>query len=138
MDKVSRAATNASDRLTSDLQSSEPLFCECARTGKRALSWARWIPGLSSNPVSGWANKEFAHEHIIFDQSGDNIGFGPHGLFSEDHKSMSYHLDGECYDGSVMRAAIEQTKPPGAYLFFIQNCQTYVERVRDAYNRLKR
>ena len=140
MDKVTQTSTTnhpASADVDQTLLAEEPPYCECARTGKRSLSWAAWVPGLSANPLSAALNKEFAHEHVIFDQSRDNIGYGPHGLFKEDVDKMSYRLDGDCFDGSLMRQAVEETEPPSVYLFFMRNCQTYVERVRDTYQRLK-
>lgn len=125
--------------LVTKLLGNEPIYCECAYVAKRPLSWSRWIPGLSkilSGGILDSLNKEWAHEHLIFEQSKSNIGFGPQGLFSENIQEQEYLLDSVCLNGSLMRQAIEDTKPPSFYLFFFQNCQTYVESVLDRYHSL--
>ena len=109
-----------------------PSYCECARVTKRPLSWAFWSDLFSSNRTLDAVNAEFSHSHITFDQSGDNIGFGPHGLFAEDMSKFDYRAEPECYDGTAMRRAIADTEPPTDYYFVGQNCQTYVERVLTA------
>lgn len=122
--------------LVTNLLGDEPTYCECAYVAKRPLSWSRWIPGLSklfSGGILDSLNKEWAHEHIIFEQSKSNIGFGPQGLFSEDIERHEYLLNSVCLDGSLMREAIQDTKPPSFYLFFFKNCQTYIENVLDRY-----
>jgi len=115
-----------------------PPFCECARTAHRSLSWAGWVPGLSKNRLSDSLDLEFSHHHIFFDQSEDNLGFGPHGLFEERRSDWDYRSDETCYDGELMRKAIETTSPPSIYLFIGSNCQRYVDKVLETYDKLKR
>lgn len=119
------------------LEFNEPPYCECARTGDRPLSWLTRLPFFSDNSVLDYFNKEVGHEHIQFTASGDNIGFGPHGLFSEDVTSYDYNWAPECYDGSTMRKAIAETEPREPYLFAWNNCQSYVEDVLKTYEKLK-
>lgn len=111
----------------------EPPFCECARVAKRPLSWGTWSDSLSRNSTLDEYNKEYSHSHIIFEGSGDNIGFGPGfgdtGLFAEDYRIMDYHFEPECYDGSKMRAAVRSTEPPSFFGLLFNNCQSYVERL---------
>ncbi len=113
----------------------EPPLCECARFAKRPLSWAGWISGLSSNKGSllDRRNLEFSHEHIFFEESGHNIGFGPKGLFSEDMGSHNYRFGEKCHNGSLLRRAIAQLKDIGSYNFITNNCQDFIEKVRKAY-----
>jgi hypothetical protein len=111
------------------IANNEPNFCECARVAKRPLSWAFWSDWFSDNRVLDSQNKEFSHSHIIFEGSGDNIGFGPDGLFAEDYKKFDYHLEPECYDGQKMREAIKKADEPSFYGFIMSNCQSYVDKL---------
>jgi hypothetical protein len=94
---------------------------------------ALMLSKILSGGIFDSLNKEWAHEHIIFEQSKSNIGFGPQGLFSEDLEGQEYLLNSACLDGSLMRQAIEDTKPPSPYLFLFKNCQTYIEGVLNRY-----
>lgn len=126
------AAVNPS--LDDKLLSSEPPYCECAHTSKRALSWLFWLPGFSDS--TGYLDRENlnpVHEHISFEQSGDNIGFGPHGLFQEDMSRFEWHQESACYDGSLMRQAVVAAKSNRGYNFFLNNCQDFVARVVELY-----
>lgn len=115
----------------------EPPLCECARIGSRPLAGREWNETLSDNRVLDVLNKELSHEHIMFEASGDNIGFGAGAqLYSEDVSSHDYRWDPTCYDGSTMRKAIALTEPPSKYWILGQNCQVYVERVLNTYNAL--
>ena len=114
-----------------------PPMSECARVARRPLSWLGWIPGLSSNPLLDLLNKEVSHQHIIFESSGDNIGYGPRGMFSEDVTRWPYRYEKTCYDGNFMRQAIACTDPPSWYLGLLSNCQSYIQRVLDRYSDLK-
>lgn len=124
--------------LPRTLANRDPLMCECARTGKRPLSWASWIPGFSGgSPFFDRRNLEFSHEHILFEGTGDNIGFGPDGTYQEDVSAYRYRWDKECYDGSQMREALGQVTISRGYNFFTHNCQDFVEKVRSIYRQLK-
>lgn len=126
----------------------EPPLCECARIGKRPLSWTPFIPGYKEVSALNAINQEPFHEHIVFEESRDNIGFGPGSwkkdgafageLFAEDVDNYRYTYTDECFDGTIMRRAILETPKPNGYSFFGINCQTYVERVRDAYYGIKK
>jgi len=112
---------------------------ECAYIVKRPLSWAVWVPRLSNTPngsLMDRLNKELSHEHFYFNQSGDNLGFGVKGLFSEDISKHQYYVDSPCLDGNTLRAAIRTTKEPSWYGGFFRNCQTYVARVMKRYEEL--
>lgn len=125
----------------------EPPLCECARIGKRPLSWTTFVSEYKKLPGLDSINQEPFHEHIVFEESGDNVGFGPGSwktkgalageLFAEDVKRYNYSFTDECYDGTIMRRAILETPEPQAYSFFGINCQTYVERVRSTYYSIK-
>lgn len=123
--------------LNQQLALSEPPYCECARSGKRPLSWAFNVPGLSKNGLLDRLQLEFAHEHLKFDQSGDNIGFGPEGLYSEDINKYQYSWDKECLNGAQVRSALWGIEVPGYYNFFISNCQKFIEMLRVRYNQVK-
>jgi len=121
--------------LKTQIGGKESNQCNCAFVGKRALSWATWIPGLSKNSLLAPINKEFSHEHIFLGDKSDNIGFGQHGLFNEKDAS-GYRIESECYDSEAMRKAISKQDEPSYYAFIFSNCQTYVERVLDTYRKL--
>jgi hypothetical protein len=126
--------------LKQDILTSSPPYSECAYVAKRPLSWAVWIKGFSQAAKGSFLdryNKEFSHEHIIFEQSGENIGFGPEGLFREDVTSYNYRLDSPCFDGARMRQAVSLTQEPRTYFFLFNNCQSFVERVKQVYNLLQ-
>ncbi|MCB0332262.1 MAG: hypothetical protein KDD55_02115 [Bdellovibrionales bacterium] len=116
----------------------EPPYCECVRVGKRPLSWAFWIPGFSQLQKSllDKHNLEFSHEHLLWEQSQANIGFGPHGLFGEDISSKNYRLSKECLDGSTMRQALQELKDFGPYHFIKRNCQDFIEQALRAYRHI--
>jgi hypothetical protein len=112
---------------------------ECAYVVKRPLSWSVWVPGWSDTRNGSFLdrlNKEWSHEHFYFNQSGDNIGFGVRGLFSEDVSKHQYYVDSPCLDGDTLRTAINSTRNPKWYGGFFRNCQTYVARVMKKYEEL--
>jgi len=117
----------------------DPQYCECARIGKRSLSWAPWLGGLSRGTDGSLLNRrnlEVAHEHLYFEQSKDNIGFGPHGLFDENVQTEPYRWDERCYDGTSMRETLRTIGEVGAYNFLKNNCQDFMARVKERYDRL--
>lgn len=122
-----------------DSDSSHPALCECARIGKRPLSWAPWLGAFSYGSKGGMLdrnNLEFSHEHILFEGTGENIGFGPHGRFTEDTSSYRYRWDEHCYSGATLRAALSSVSTPEPYNFFINNCQDFISKVKDRYQEL--
>ena len=116
--------------------SQQPPLCECARFAKRSLSWAAWIPGLSQNSVLDRSNKEFSHEHIVFEATKDNFGFGPDGYFEENLQDYNYVEQERCYDGSKMRRMLAALDPANAYGFFSNNCQRFAEGAKNLYEKL--
>ena len=72
---------------------------------KRPLGLLPWLGPASSNPLDNSTNTEISHEHGFFeDGSGDNIGFGPNGRFSEDPAGKGYRNTGNThYDDNIMR-----------------------------------
>jgi hypothetical protein len=118
----------------------DPQYCECAKIGKRSLSWAPWLGILSKNDGSylDRHNLEIAHEHIFFEQSKDNVGFSPQGLFQEDVESQNYRFDERCYDGTAMRETLRRIGDAGPYNFFKNNCQDFMARVKETYSRLSK
>ncbi len=126
-------------KLAQSIASKDPEVCECARFGKRKLSWATWIKGFSKGKKGRFLDRkniEFSHEHVIWDSSKDNIGFGTKGLYSEDVDSKDYKYDSKCYDGSLMRKAVSKVKDMGKYWLVGNNCQTYGAKVKNAYQEL--
>ena len=125
------------ETLSQRIGSRDPSSGECARFEKRPLSWAVWLPFLSQNSTLDELNMEFLHEHLVFEDTGDNIGFGPHGYFSEDVDSFEYGEKSRCFDAEVMRKAIVLLERQSfSYNFFFNNCQDYAEALRDMYERL--
>lgn len=116
-----------------------PPRSECAWVGKRALSWARWIPGLSNSPKHSLLdnyNLEFSHQHIFIGDKSENIGWGERGLFAEHPEKSKYLFDSTCYDGQLMRRAISSIQVIKKYNPFTNNCQKFVEQILNRYNEL--
>jgi hypothetical protein len=118
-----------------------PNYSECAFTGKSALSWAPWIPFLSGgfnySPLN-LLNLELSHEHIFFEQSKENIGWGHDGFFTEAKQDEGYKLDKHCYDGSIIRKILGLVETNREYKPFTNNCQMFVSKIRSRYfQRLK-
>lgn len=91
----------------------------------------------------GFGRLKFCHRHIIFDAAqnlpapvgnSDNIGFGSHGLFRENHAQYGYTDRGQITNNAVEDAAlivaINAHAAPGPYNLFFNNCQDWVYRVR--------
>ena len=109
--------------------------------GKRPLSGLPWIPGASSNPIDNYFNTELSHEHGFFeDGSGDNVGFGPDGRFSENPEGKRYRYDDKHYDDDIMREALKNSKDGKFRLLSGKknNCQDWADRLRKEYERLKK
>lgn len=83
-------------------------------------------------------NIEVAHEQDFFeDGSGDNIGFGPEGRFSEENPTgmrYTYYID-EKYDDAIMREALKRVKD-GNYNLLFNNCQDWADRLRAEYEKI--
>lgn len=119
----------------------ETAYCECANIGSRAL--ANGYMPLARRITNGFElfekkNLKAEHQHIIFTQSLDNIGLmgssGQAELFSEDITNQTYHYGSkECFDGSLMRKAVQATGIPKAYQWLGYNCQSYIETVKAKY-----
>ena len=99
-----------------------------------------------------WGNNNLWHEHGFFeDGSGDNIGYGPHGMFGDDSelKDSRYRYFGPHYDDDIMRRAIDHVRnsqrwQPATPFFSLpsmfdydlsgHNCQDFADDLRDKYN----
>lgn len=123
----------------------EPEYCECARIGSRALADGKMPVLRYLTKVTDYFdrnNLQLEHQHIIFDQSKDNIGLtGEEGiaeLFQEEPSAQTYHYSTkECLDGSAMRQAIEMTGIPKVYAWLGFNCQAYAQSVKQRYQQVK-
>ena len=139
MNEVKQTNACTQESFLESFPEKEPELCECARFGRRALSWATWIEGFSSGGDGSYLdqhNLEFSHEHLFFDESGDNAGYGPHGIFVEKPSDWEYRMEDQCYNGSVMRRALASLGELKPYNFILNNCQDFATRVRDAYQGL--
>jgi RHS repeat-associated protein len=121
------------------------------RFGKRPLDG---MPSMSQSfvdtisPVAGIiqkiTNSELVHEHGFFeDGSGDNVGFGPNGRFSENPYGKSYRMYGKHYDDSLMREALKNLQDGTYNLLGLgptpkNNCQDWADRLRNEYERLEK
>lgn len=125
--------------LSDQLLLKQPPYSECAYFGKRSLGSLPWLGPLSDTPsfFLDRNNIEFSHEHIIFAQSQDNIGFETDGMFTEDLSDKHYHLDKTCYQGSLLRQAVKLVDISSSYHLFYHNCQDFCEKVREIYHYLK-
>ena len=152
--KISPEASS-DERMLRGFQEKAPPFCECARIGKRELSWAQWIPWISDAPKGSLLDRhniEFSHQHIFFEGSEENVGWGDHGIFSEVSSTYPYKMETECYDGAIIREALAITKTTptnfnpsiaakvsslfkvnSLYGFLRNNCQDFVARVMQNY-----
>jgi RHS repeat-associated protein len=92
-------------------------------------------------------NIEVLHEHGFFgDGSGENVGFGPDGRFSEDPKGLGYVYDWtrtRIYDDDIIREALKNLQDGEYSLLGIgplekNNCQDWADRLREEYKRIKR
>jgi hypothetical protein len=87
-------------------------------------------------------NTELSHEHGFFeDGSGENIGFGPDGRFSEDPAGRGYRYNDTHYDDALMRRALERVFDGDYSLLGLDgkpknNCQDWADRARDEYYKL--
>ncbi|MCW9679746.1 VWD domain-containing protein [Dolichospermum planctonicum UHCC 0167] len=102
---------------------------------------------IGRNPLDNYTNTEIAHEQIFFDD-GTNIGFFDDGRVRPDNqenlKNYDQNSKSKYYDDDRLRKAIDNVKvkpysviplPDGKDT---DNCQSWAERVRDEYERLKR
>ncbi len=131
----------------------QPPYSECARIISRPLDGGKSTSLYSITKSSEFLdslNLKASHEHISWDQSKDNIGFrganGELGIWPSEAKGelFSENLDGKnyeqtettCYDGELMREAVLETAAPAGYRIFGINCQEYVDKVKQTYNRI--
>jgi len=124
LDQLTPNPTCDEDRHLKSLGLKAQNQCECATTGKRSLSWLFWIPfisGGSKNSLLDRNNLELSHEHIFFSGSGDNIGWGEKGFFSEAEGTLGYQMNHECYNGSTIRKVISSMHDWTRYGFLKSN-----------------
>lgn len=112
----------------------QPNYCECAYVVKRPISNFPWLKGVSSNQTLNKFNLELSHEHIIFSESKENIGFGAKGYFS-DQENIKYREQSKCYNAKIIRRALreffENKKliKKEVYNIFKNNCQHFIENI---------
>ena len=88
-------------------------------------------------------NYHLRHEHGFYeDGTGDNIGYGDNGLFSED-ESKAYDRFGPHYDDAIMRKSENNLRKSGdwtanKYHLFGHNCQDFADALRHEYCHMKR
>jgi RHS repeat-associated protein len=110
--------------------------------GKRPLAGMSFmITGVLDDSL----NIEVAHEHGFFDDgSGENIGFGPNGRFSENPWDFDYVYDfTTIYDDDIIREALGNLEDGEYSLIGIgsldkNNCQDWSDRLREEYHRIVR
>jgi RHS repeat-associated protein len=115
-----------------------------ARIGYRPLENMPTVIGLRGSSADR-DNNVVGHEHIWFDD-GSNIGFGDgagnvdgSGLFTENKSRQDDYTQWVEYDDDIMKKAVKNLGDPGEYSLFWDdnNCQDYVERVVNEYERIK-
>jgi RHS repeat-associated protein len=111
--------------------------------GKRPLSdgEAPWFRIGSDNKLDDYLNTELSHEHGFFeDGTGENWGFGKNGRFTEDPTGKGYRYGSEHYDDNIMREALKNISDGkySNYPWNRNNCQSWAERLRKEYERLKK
>ena len=122
--------------LTSSFLLNAPNYSECAYIGKRRISIAPAMVASERGRILDRKNLELVHEHILFANSGDNIGWGPNGLFSDKSVFSDYHLEDTCYNGEEMRRAIVTLQLEGRfhnkslYRLLGNNCQDFISAIR--------
>lgn len=106
---------------------------------KRPLSWAPFM--TPSGTLADDYALQFAHEHGFYeDGSGDNIGYGPGGPFSEPLLDI-YVCEQRSYDDSRMRRAQERVVQNTRfgndnYGFLRNNCQDFSDDLREEYENI--
>ncbi len=142
--KTTHATPFEAARFAESFLRNKPNYSECAYVAKRPLSF---LPGVISSRNSGLLdreNLELAHEHIIFSNSGDNIGWGNEGLFSESPSKQYYTHDNVCHNGETMRRAIAtlslQNRFDNKNLYHVlwNNCQDFVSAIKQRLSRMQK
>lgn len=112
----------------------EPNICECAYFVKRPISVLPWVRGVSSNDTLDKINLELSHQHIVFSDTKQNIGFGPAGYFSDSDNKV-YFEQSKCYDASLVRDSIRKffeskyVIKKHTYNLFKNNCQHFIDNI---------
>ncbi|MFH0730747.1 MAG: RHS repeat-associated core domain-containing protein [Pseudomonadota bacterium] len=119
------------------------LFVFAKRPLSTEIGWDNYIP--IANPIDDFLNTELVHEHGFFeDGSGDNVGFFPVGVRSEDPTGRDYRVfDRTHYDDDIMREAIRRVTNgeyslAGSLTQVKNNCQDWAERLREVYHEIER
>lgn len=142
--KTAYATPFEAARFAESFLRDKPNYSECAYVAKRPLSF---LPVMISSRNSGLLdreNLEIAHEHIIFPNSGDNIGWGNEGLFSESLSKHDYTHDDVCHNGETMRRAIatlslqNRFDDKNHYHALWNNCQDFISAIRQRLGGMQR
>jgi len=112
------------------------------RFGKSRIGGMPWFGPFSSNPMDDKNNTEISHEHGFFeDGSGENVGFGPDGRFSEDPNGRGFHYDNKHYDDDIIREILKNFEDGDYSLLGTDgkkknNCQDWADRLRKEYDKI--
>jgi hypothetical protein len=133
----------------------------CARVIWKKLSWMPWSPRWSKDVAGGFLdryNLELAHQHLVFESTGENIGYAPRAIVARGEKRFSDYLYGTlysypnnsyrnprsfevrassgCYDEKIMKKAVKKTAAPRYYFLVGSNCQKYIDAVLKNYKKI--
>jgi hypothetical protein len=100
------------------------------RFGKRPLNGVPFMIEYGPDDIN---NTEVLHEHGFFEDTNENVGFGPGGLFQENPIGRGYEFSGKSYDDNIMREALGLVDNGGCYSLFGNNCQDWADRLREKY-----
>jgi len=123
-----------------------------AYIAERPLGFTNWAGvwvGRVANPLGQWTNTDLVHQQIFFeDADGGNTGKTTDGnMFWSDSIEHIETLDSEIakyekiltgLDDGLMREAVTNVGKRGKYCLIGGNCQSYIDKVLDEYNRLEK
>lgn len=126
------------DRLSSGVDkqnqvaSGDSDVMQCAKIRRRPLGGVGSVDGNDAHI----RKHGLYHEHIFFDDDApgqiSNVGFGPHGLFSEINQDKYKDSHTGRKADREMRLAVQAIQP-GKYNLLNNNCQHYVSKVHEEY-----
>ena len=136
--------SDESKAFTESFVLNSPNYSECAYIGRRPLTSLSFLSSIPYNQALDRNNLELVHQHIIFANSGDNIGWSHKGLFSEDVRNKKYSLEPTCFEGATMRRAISLIDIDGKfddrrwYHLLRNNCQDFISRIQETFTKISK